>query len=33
MGDKLEYRFNYGKTDFSDAKKIATTNFCRGAGI
>ncbi|MFR1756414.1 MAG: GNAT family N-acetyltransferase [Thomasclavelia spiroformis] len=33
MGDKLEYRFNYGKTDFSDAKKLRQLIFVEEQGF
>ena len=33
MGDKLEYRFTYGKTDFSDAKKLRQLIFVEEQGF
>ena len=33
MGDKLEYRFNYGKTDFRDAKKLRQLIFVEEQGF
>ena len=33
MSNKLEYQFNYGKTDFSDAKKLRQLIFVEEQGF